>query len=232
MDPAVLTPLLRRFALLGDLHAEDQRLELALTWLGRQALDATLAVGDIADGHGDLDRTCLLLRRHRVVGVRGNHDRWLLDGELRDLRLAHLADELTPPALAYLADLPATRRLPTLRGDLLLCHGVGDDDMVRLRPETSGYALTANLALGALLADPTLRLVVGGHTHLRMVRAFPRGSGPPLVFINPGTLHRDFDDPGFALVDLEAGVVRFHDILEGPTGQLELLATEEFALPA
>jgi len=231
MDPAVLTPPLRRFALLGDIHAEDQRLELALAWIGRQGLDTTLAVGDIADGHGDLDRTCLLLRRHRVVGVRGNHDRWLLGGELREVRLAHLADELTPPALAYLADLPATRRIATIRGDLLLCHGVGDDDMVRLRPDTTGYALAANHALEVLLADPTLRLVVGGHTHQRMARAFPRRAGPPLVFINPGTLHRDFDDPGFALVDLEAGVVRFHDILEGPSGQLELLATEELALP-
>lgn len=223
-----MTPL-RRFAVLGDLHAEDERLALALTWLESQAVDAILSVGDLADGDGDLDRCCLLLQAGGVLGVRGNHDRWLLTDELRDLAHAQRGVHLAPPSLAFIAALPPTRRLATARGDLLLCHGVGDDDMIRLRPNHQGYAIASNLALAALLADPSLRLAVGGHTHQRMVRSFARPAGPPLVFINPGTLHRD-DDSGLAVVDLERGAVDFFDMVEESGGALRLRAAETLPL--
>jgi len=222
--------VLRRFALLGDIHAEDRRLAVALTWLKGQTIDAALAVGDLADGCGDLDRCCALLAAHRVLAVRGNHDRWLLTDELRDLRHAHQAVDLAPATLAFLADLPPTRRLPTVRGDLLLGHGVGPDDMVRLRPHHAGYDLDANFALADLLADPALPLAAGGHTHQRMVRAFARPSGPPLVFINPGTLHPDHDS-GFAVVDLGRGHVAYFDLVEQPDESLVVQAAEVAPLP-
>lgn len=213
----------RRFAAIGDIHAEDRRLDVVLTWLKSQAVDAILSVGDLADGAGDLDRCCALLRARGVVGVRGNHDRWFYEDPFRH-------SEVGPAALRHLAELPPTRRLSTLRGDLLLCHGVGEDDMIRLRPgEDVGRAGLAQAALAVLLADAGLRIVVGGHTHERMVRSFPRQAGPPLVFINPGTLHRDFA-PGFALVDLERGVVEFHDVDERPGSALAIGLTETHSL--
>ena len=43
---------LRRFGLLGDIHAEDELLAVALRYLVAQELDAVLAVGDIVDGPG------------------------------------------------------------------------------------------------------------------------------------------------------------------------------------
>ncbi|MDC0720173.1 metallophosphoesterase family protein [Nannocystis bainbridge] len=222
--------MLRRFALLGDIHAEDRRLALALTWLKGQAIDAVLAVGDLADGDGDLDHCCALLAAHRVLGVCGNHDRWLLGDELRGLKHAHQAVDLAPATLAYLAALPATRRLATVRGDLLLGHGVGPDDMVRLHAHHAGYDLAANFALADLLADPSLPLVAGGHTHHRMVRAFDRPAGPPLVFINPGTLHRDHDS-GFAVVDLERAQVAYFDLVEQPDHSLAVRPAEVAPLP-
>jgi predicted phosphodiesterase len=222
--------VLRRFALLGDIHAEDRRLALALTWLKGHPVDAVLAVGDLADGSGDLDRCCSLLAAHRVLGVCGNHDRWLLADELRDLRHAHQAVDLAPATLAYLTALPTTRRLATVRGDLLLGHGVGADDMVRLRPHHTGYDLEANFALAGLLADPSLRLAAGGHTHQRMVRAFARPAGPPLVFINPGTLHPDHDS-GFAVVDLERGQVAYFDLVDQPDESLAVRPAEVAPLP-
>ncbi|MDC0667595.1 metallophosphoesterase family protein [Nannocystis radixulma] len=223
--------MLRRFALLGDIHAEDRRLALALTWLKGQAVDAVLAVGDLADGRGDLDRCCALLAAHRVQAVRGNHDRWLLGDELRGLTHAHQAVDLAPATLAYLAALPPTRRLATVRGDLLLGHGVGPDDMVRLRPHHSGYDLEANFALTDLLADRSLPLAAGGHTHQRMVRAFARPAGPSLVFINPGTLHPDHES-GFAVVDLERGHVAYFDLVERPDESLAVEPAEVAPLPA
>lgn len=219
----------RRIALLGDLHAEDERLARALTYLEGQVIDAVISVGDIADGHGDLDRTCTLLRAHGVLAVRGNHDRWLVADELRTLARAHRRTDLAATSLAFLSALPPTRRLATSRGDLLVCHGVGDDDMVRLRPDDDGYALAANFALTALLADRSLRLVVGGHTHRRMVRSFARPGGPPLVFVNPGTFHRDYES-GFALLDLEREAVDFIDMVEGPDRSITPIPAETLPL--
>ena len=42
-----------RFAIIGDIHAEDEALARALAFSRAQGVDAILAVGDIVDGHGD-----------------------------------------------------------------------------------------------------------------------------------------------------------------------------------
>lgn len=217
---------LRRFAAIGDLHGEDVRLEFVLTWLSGQGIDTLLSVGDLVDGAGSLDRCCTLLTAHDALVVRGNHDRWLLEEPF-----AHEPGFLTRDTLLFLRALPVTRRLPTLRGDLMLCHGVGDNDMVRLHPQGQETSRAATQALDILLADPDLRLVVGGHTHRRMVRSFARPDAPPLLFINPGTLHRGYP-ASFAVVDLERGRVEFHEVLGEPGSAVVLAPAEVVALPA
>jgi predicted phosphodiesterase len=216
---------LRRFAAIGDLHGEDLRLDVVLTWLSGQGVDTLLSVGDIVDGAGSLDRCCALLTAHAALVVRGNHERWLLEEPF-----AHQPGFLARDTLCFLRALPVTRRLPTLRGDLLLCHGVGDNDMVRLHPQDRETSPAATRALDVLLADPDLRLVVGGHTHRRMVRSFARPDGPPLVFINPGTLHRGYP-ASFAVVDLERGQVEFHEVFGEPGSAVVLEPAEIVALP-
>lgn len=187
---------LRRFGCIGDPHAEDRRLARALAHLQGADVDAILCVGDLVDGLGDVDRVVALLRAHDVLTVRGNHDRWFLGGINREL--AHATREVAPETRAYLEALPPTRRLPVLGGDLLLCHGVGDDDTAELRPDTEDYGLACLDRLPALERDPSLLWMVGGHTHRAMLRALPG-----LWVINAGTLWGE-RDPGFMIVDLEA----------------------------
>ena len=119
--------------------------------------------------------------------------------------MAHQARDLAPKTLAYLAALPVTRRLQTIAGPLLLCHGLGEDDMARLRPHDEGYALECIDALAALRASD-LAMVVGGHTHERMVRTFGA-----LTFVNAGTLAPD-RSPCFVVVDLETHCAQFYDL--------------------
>jgi predicted phosphodiesterase len=197
-----------KIGLFGDIHAEDERLAAALAHV--KALGATLlvSVGDIADGRGDLERTCALLEDNQVLTVRGNHDRWLLADELRQLPHAPRREELSPRTLAFLEALPATRELDTPLGRALVCHGVGDNDMKQLRPEHDGYELANNDELHALLAARTYTLVLGGHTHARMLRTFTGADRHELTVINAGTF-RAWDDPCFALVDFDRGVVDF-----------------------
>ena len=216
---------LRRFAAIGDLHAEDRRLEFVLTWLLTQRINAILSVGDLVDGAGDLDRCCALLTDHHALVVRGNHERWLLEEPF-----AHEPGFLTRATLLFLRALPITRRLPTVRGDLMLCHGVGDNDMVRLHPEDHDTSRAATHALAPLLADLDLRLVLAGHTHRRMVRSFARPHAPPLLFINPGTLHRGYPS-SLAIVDLERGHVEFYELFDGPDASFHLETAERVLLP-
>jgi putative phosphoesterase len=196
--------MLRRIGAIGDIHAEDQALARVLEALAGLAVDRILAVGDIVDGPGDSARCCRLLAQAGVDVVRGNHDRWALKDQLRNLPGALAA--LDPEQRRYLDSLPATRDYQTVAGPLLLCHGLGTDDMCRLTEDDFGYALETNDPLQDLLASQQYSFVVNGHTHRRMVRRFAR-----LTVINAGTLFRE-NDPCFAVVDFAAGRVEFHDV--------------------
>ena len=124
-----------RLGLIGNVHAEDEALKLVIDDLERRGVNALLCVGDIADGSGDVNRTCALLEDHRVITVAGNHNRWLLSDELRDTPGATVPRSLNARSRAFLDRLPTTLRLTTVRGQLLLCHGVGDDDMSAVKPD-------------------------------------------------------------------------------------------------
>lgn len=234
-----------RFGLIGDVHAEDALLERTLDALRAERVDKILCTGDIVDGHGDVDRSCSLLREANALVVRGNHDRWIRADEQRTLPLATKMTDLSVETIAYLKTLPPTlvldivtggkggtvklpkfRRGPTSSraGDrtpapqaakLLLCHGVGSNDMCRLGPDDYGYAISSNDDLLAVLFDPAVQFMVGGHTHRSMVRKFERGSGKaPLVVVNPGTLAREHE-PGFAILTLAPSrKVDFHRLGE------------------
>lgn len=211
---------LSRIGLVGDVHAEDSALEAALSFLAGQGLDALLCVGDIVDGPGSVDRCCELLIAHGVTTVRGNRDRWFLAGQARHLRAATKTDGVTAGTLAFLKGLPVRCDFETPAGRLLLCHGLGDDDMARVTPDDYGYALEANLPLQALRQDGEYCFVANGHTHRRMIRRFDR-----LTLLNAGALTHD-QAPCFATVDFEARRLNYYNIRPG----LAIAEGESFAI--
>ncbi len=172
-------------------------------------VDAILCVGDLVDGEGDVDRVVSILQASRVLTVRGNRDRWLLEDRLRDLPGVTLRSEVAAGTLIWLAGLPPTADVETAEGRLLLCHGVAGNDMRRLLPDDSDYALEANDELQSVLRDRRHAWMVCGHTHQRMVRDFGR-----LTAVNPGALSAT-EEPGFAVLDVVDRAVVFHD-LRGP----------------
>ncbi|MBX3251803.1 MAG: metallophosphoesterase family protein [Myxococcales bacterium] len=205
---------LRRVGVLGDVHAEDVAVETAIADLHARGVDAVLCVGDIADGKGDLERTVALLKEHRVVSVLGNHERWFLDGTMRGVPDAHL--HASEEVKDYFRGLPRTVRFQSPLGGVLLCHGVGDDDMAELRSDTRGYALQSVNGLRELWLDPEISFMIAGHTHERMVRAFPG-----LVVINAGTVRREA--PGFIRIDFDARTVEQMDLVDGRVVEAETL---------
>jgi putative phosphoesterase len=201
-----------RLGIIGDVHAEDERLRVAIDTLAAQNVDRILCCGDLVDGYGNVDRVCTLLALHRVATVRGNHDRWIRDDDMRTLPHAHRMTSLTPLSIELIKSLPPTLTFEVPGGKLLLCHGIGDNDMRRLGPDDDGYAISTNEDLLKVLFDASVSVMVAGHTHTPMVRRFERGGGKPaLHVINAGTLGRD-DEPGFVVLDFAAGRVDFHRI--------------------
>lgn len=76
-----------RVGVIGDIHTRLDRLEWALRVLKQQEVECILATGDIVDGPQPeaVTRICELLQEQSVICVLGNHDRWLLDRQHRDL---------------------------------------------------------------------------------------------------------------------------------------------------
>lgn len=208
-------------ALLGDIHAEDATLEAALSFIEERGVDRVLAVGDLADGRGSLDHTCELLQAAGAIVVAGNHDRWLLAGQMREFSGAHQLSRLRPETVAYLRSLPRMVEVATPLGLALLCHGLGPHDMAAVGPDDSGYALDSNFELQALLSCGSYRFVFNGHSHRAMVRRIG-----PLTLVNAGTFLREFE-PGFVLVDFNCAVatlMEFHSLSDIRQGRQFTLA--------
>lgn len=199
--------MLNYVGVIGDIHGEDARLESALEWMRKQKVAAILAVGDIADGPGDLQRCVDLLREYDVQAVRGNHDDWFLRDFARDLENAHDDNALDAEGRSWLDALPMMRQWDTPSGELLLCHGVGGNFMRDLRPDDDKYTLQWNQELNELVHENRFRYMINGHTHQRMVRRFGN-----LVNLNAGKI-ADSDDKGEGgvwLVDFKRQIAWLH----------------------
>ena len=198
-------PALRRIGIVGDVHAEDGRLAETLQWLHGQRVDALICTGDIADGPGDVDLCCRLLEEAEALTVRGNHDRWLLQDRVRHIAQAHRREDLLDASVEFLDSLPTTVEIDTVAGTLLLCHGVGDNDLRKVWPGTERMPIERSTELDALVAEKRTRFLVNGHMHYRVLIDFHG-----LTLLNAGTLtsrHR----PGISIVDFEAGAVSAYE---------------------
>jgi predicted phosphodiesterase len=198
---------LHRIGLIGDIHGEDVSLALALRVLGDAGAEQVMAVGDIVDGPGSVDRCCELLAGSGSAVVRGNHERWFLTDMMRELPAA--TRTLGAEAHAFLAALPATLRFEVPGGAGLLCHGLAADDMTSVALDADALSIRWNAPLAALLDEEHPLWVLNGHTHRRGVWSYRR-----LVVINGGTLFREHD-PCFSLVDLARGEVTYFDVHGG-----------------
>lgn len=204
---------------IGDVHCESETLGRVLDALESMDLGPVLCVGDLVDGYGDADATLKLLESRRVQCVAGNHERWFLTHEQRTLD--HATQKINDESRAFIEALPKMRHYQTPHGKALLCHGVGEADEAWLLPDTKGYALQDIPTLRELMLDRDVQFMIGGHTHERMVRAFPG-----LTVINAGTIYRN-NDQTFTVIDFDQLRVGYYSAAAESTGKL----LEELPLP-
>jgi predicted phosphodiesterase len=195
---------LARIGVLGDIHAEDASLDVVLRFLEDAGVDQVMSVGDIVDGPGSVDRCCELLMSAGALAVRGNHERWFLAGTMRELPEATQA--VGAEGRAFLASLPRTRRFETVAEPVLLCHGLGDDDMASVAPDENERTIRYNHALAPLIDADKPEIVINGHTHRRSAWSFRK-----LTVINAGTLYRQHQ-PCFLIVDLTTREATWFDL--------------------
>ena len=170
---------------------------MSLEFLREQGVDCIICTGDIADGKGDVNACCDLLREHGVLTVRGNHDRWLLGDRVRHIDDATRLSELSAASKRYLDQLPAGLSVQTLMGPLLLCHGMLGADQRKIWPGTQRMPPERCERLDALIAEDGYRLIINGHMHYRCLVHFER-----LTLVNAGTL-KQRHKPGFSIVDTQ-----------------------------
>lgn len=192
---------MRRLGVIGDVHAEHRRLDAALEQLLAEGVDAICCTGDLADGAGDVDACCDMLAGAGVLSVAGNHDRWLLGDRFRSVPHAHRLTELAATSHDFLAGLPATRTIDTPLGRVLLCHGVGANDLRKVWPGSARMPVERSPELDQLIALGDTHFVINGHLHYRVIVNFDQ-----LTLINAGTLKGEHR-PGVSILDFEAGAV-------------------------
>jgi predicted phosphodiesterase len=189
---------IKKLGVIGDVHAEHQRLGAALSHLQGLDTDSIVCTGDIVDGIGCPNESIKLLDDAAVLTVRGNHDRWILEDKARHIKDAHSATDLTEESHSYLASLPIQATLDTVRGELLLCHGIGNDDLRKVWPGTERMAIERSHLLDNIILEGKFQYLINGHMHFRTLIHFEA-----LTLINAGTL-RGEHWPGFSVIDFEA----------------------------
>ena len=200
----------KKIGIIGDVHAESKVLAKAIDWLEEKGVDVLICTGDIADGPGDINAACDMLASNGVLTVAGNHDRWLLTDKARHVENAHHKSAVFDSTLAYLDGLPKTLSVPTHCGELLLCHGVLDDDLAKIWPGTATTEIKRSKPLDKLLeqSDNVPSFVVNGHMHFRTLIDFET-----CKLINAGTLKGLYS--GLSVLDLDEQTLSGYDFAPG-----------------
>lgn len=181
-----------RIGLISDVHGNVVALDAVLAQLERDEIDGIVCLGDVAAGPQPREA----IARVRELGcpvVLGNWDAWFFDRpeppadgialQLHEIS-AFWSDQLTDDDRAVLRSYEPRLELPLDDGELALCfHGSprSYNDFI--------FATTPDDELRLMLDGARRPLLLGGHTHLQLVRRFERA-----LFVNPGSVGQPFSD--------------------------------------
>ena len=207
-----------KFAAIADVHSNYLALEAVLDDVRAQGISDIVNLGDAASGPLDAARTIDLLIDCNAVGIRGNHDRYLIDRAPEKIgswdRPAY--DQLAPRHFDWLRSLPSTR---LFNGSVFLCHGTpSSDETYWLDAVTPGghVALAPVEAIAATASGLDHPLMLCGHSHTARVVRLEEGR----MIVNPGSVgspaYRDVHPAPhvvevghvhacYAILELEAG---------------------------
>jgi len=179
-----------RLGIISDIHGNLLALEAVLDELEREAPDRLICLGDVVAG----PRAHEALARVRELGcpvIMGNWDAWSVDGmpepsntveeRLYDLG-AFWAEQLEGDDREFIRTFVPRIELDLDETRLLCFHG---------SPRSYDHwivATTPDPEVAEMLDGVAAPVLVGGHTHLQMVRRYE-----DLLFVNPGSVGMPFE---------------------------------------
>jgi predicted phosphodiesterase len=159
-----------RIGLFADIHGNLVALDTVLAELSYQRVDELICLGDVAALGPQPGAVIARLRALQCPVVMGNTDAWLLDLALAERKKAlstarWCIAQLSVDDLTYIRTFAPTLARTLPGGAELLCfHG---------SPRSFDDAITATTpddALDAMLGGADAAIMVGGHTHIQMMR--------------------------------------------------------------
>lgn len=168
-----------KYAILGDIHANLEALEVVLEDCKKQKVTHYCCVGDIV-GYNSNPKECLdRVRQMNMPCVKGNHDEYCsTDSELLGfnpqaaIAVKWTRDQLAEEDKKYLADLKFQRHVESFT----IVHATLDS------PQRWGYVFD-KLAAAASISYQTTAICFFGHTHVPL--AFIRENS-----VKGGTYHK------------------------------------------
>ena len=191
--------MFKLIGVIGDVHLEYEKLQLAHNYLNNLKVEQIFCTGDIVNYDSKTEYEfevadfCIkFIMKNNILTVLGNHDDWYKSNEI-----------ISPESFLYLKKLPKIIEFKDIESDVLFCHGIGNNYMAKINPDDYGYAIESNFEFND--AKTRYSIIINGHSHRKMVRNFGG-----VTVINAGTLHRR-DDSGFIRVDFEKRDVVFFE---------------------
>jgi predicted phosphodiesterase len=197
-----------RIAVISDIHGNLAALEAVLADVRRRGVDATVALGDYLSGPFDPLGVADLIMASGFCCVRGNHDRWLVEGRGQDRDWP--VDAAVRGLLAgrhgqWLSSIPGT---DVFAGDVFMCHATPQDDvsfwMDKLTESHGVVSMSRDHieAIGEGIPQPVL---VCGHTHVPRTLRLADGR----LLLNPGSVGLPFllgsPDARYAIIERRSG---------------------------
>ena len=174
-----------RIAVIADVHGNLAALEEVLADIVRQGVDATLALGDYLSGPFDPVGTADRLIGLGLPSVRGNHDRWIVEGREKDWAAdALVRDMIAERHREWLASLPLNQ---VHAGEVFMCHGTPSaDDVLWLdgvKPKGGAYHMTRRF-IEREAEGIEYPVLLCGHSHIPRTLRLADGR----LVVNPGSV--------------------------------------------
>lgn len=190
-----------KLAIISDVHGNLHALDAVLDDIAGQGVDATLTLGDYLSGPFDPAGVADRMIELGLPAIRGNHDRYLVEGRDDDWHIdVYVRSLLAPRHLDWLRGLPPTT---VHESSVLLAHGTPRNDNVGwLDGMVGGHAvLMPREHIEREAEGLSYELLLCGHTHV--ARTVKLGDGR--LVVNPGSVGSPFDsgspDAHYAIIE-------------------------------